>query len=165
MHEMMKNTIARLAVQTVGACFGILGLMWVYLGCYFAFTGIRDSDLFQMLYMTPMFLLLGAIAVTVAWRSIRHFGPKSVQAVTGLLAFSVYTGLMALLRPFQEATWDLKMRLHHSATFLIPILLAYLLYRVLSRKLIQLTKTESIQQTPGGDSSTRADAGLGTPQE
>lgn len=162
---MKKNTIARLAVQTVGVCFGILGLMWVYLGFHFAFTGVRDSDLFQMLYMTPMFLLLGAIVVTVAWRSIRHFGPKAVQAVTGLLAFSVYTGLMTLLRPFQEATWDLKMRLHHSATFLIPMLLSYLLYRVMSRKLIQLTETESIQPTPGGNSSTRANAGLGTPQE
>jgi len=118
----------------------------VYLGCHFAFTGIRKSDLFQILYMTPMFFVLGGIVITVAWQSLRHFGPKAIQNVVGLIAFSVYTGILMLLRPFQDATWDLKMRLHHFATFLIPMLLAYLLYRVLSRKLIEMTNTESIQQ-------------------
>jgi len=142
---MKKNTIARLAVQTVGACFGILGLMCVYLGCHFAFTGIRESDLFQMLYMTPMFFLLGGIVITVAWQSLRHFGTKAIQNVVGLVAFSVYTASMMLFRPFQDATRDLEMKLHHAATFLIPMLLAYLLYRVLSRKLIEVTNMESIR--------------------
>ena len=144
MKKMKKRTIARLAVQAVGACFGMLGLMWVCLGFHFAFRGIRESDLFQMLYMTPMLFVLGGIVITVAWQSLRRFGPKAIQSVVGLVAFSVYTGIFMLLRPFQEATWDLKMRLHHSATFLIPMLLAYLLYRVLSRKLIEVTNTESI---------------------
>jgi len=143
---MKKNTIAKLAVQAVGACFGILGLMWGYLGCHFAFTGIRDSDLFQMLYMTPMFFVFGGIVITVAWQSLRHFGPKAIQNVVGLVAFTVYSSIFMLLRPFQDATWDLKMRLHHAATFLIPMLLAYLLYRVASRKLIEITTTEGIQQ-------------------
>ena len=142
---MKKNTIARLAVQIVGACFGVLGVMWVYLGCHFAFTGIRDSDLFQMLYMTPMFFVLGGIVIAVAWQALRHFGTKAVQNVVGLVAFTVYTSIFMLLRPFQDATWDLKMRLHHSATFLIPMLLSYLLYRILTKKLIEMTQTESIQ--------------------
>ena len=153
---MKRYTIAKLAVQAVGACFGILGLMWIDLGGYFAFTGIRDSDLFQMLYMTPMFFVMGGIVLAAAWQALRHFGPKAIQSVVGLVAFTVYTSMIMLLRPFQDATWDLKMRLHHAATFLIPMLLAYLLYRVMSRKLIEITTTEGIQQSPPPYSSPAA---------
>ena len=156
MHEMKKKTIAGLAVQVVAALFGVVGVTWVGLGLHFAVSGIRESDLFQMCYMTPMFLLLGGIVIAVAWQALRHFGPKAIQGVVGLIAFSVYTSISMLLRPFQDATWDLKMRLHHSATFLIPMLLAYLLYRVVSRKLIELTEAEGMQQEAGEATSDSA---------
>ncbi len=136
---MNQRSIIKLGVQFAAVCFGILGATWVYLGCIFAFKGIRDSNMFLMFYMTPMFILLGAIVLAVAWQALRHFGPGAIRYVVGLGAFMLYSQMVVWLRPFQDATWELKMRLHHAATFLIPLLTAYLLYRVLSRKLIEIT--------------------------
>ena len=136
---MKKSLITKLVVQAIGACFGILGLMWIYLGGKFVFTGVRDSDLFQILYMTPIFFVLGGIVLAVSWQTLRHFGAKAIQNAVGLVAFSFYTTMIVLLRPYQDATWDLKMRIHHAATFMIPMLLAYLFYRIVSRKFIEYT--------------------------
>lgn len=136
---MHKRSIAKLVVQFAAVCFGVLGAMWVYFGCHFAFIGIRDADMFLMLYMTPMFILLGSILLAVVWQALRYFGPEAIRYVVGLGAFLLYSQMAVWLRPFQDATWKLQMRSHHAATFLIPLLTAYLLYRVLSRKLIGMT--------------------------
>jgi len=150
---MRKCTITKLIVQAVAVAFGLLGLMWIFGGFYIAVVGIRELDRFSVFFMIPMSFLLGGIVLAVAWQNLRHFGRESIQNVTALVALLVYTGLMTLVEPFQDATRDLKKELLYSATFLIPVLLAYLFYRVLSRKLIQLTETESSQQTESTDPS------------
>lgn len=78
----------------------------------------------------------------IAWQAIRHFGPNAIRNMVGLVAFTLFTGMITVLRPLQEAAWEQELRLHHSATFLIPMLVAYLIYRVGSRKLIALTNTD-----------------------
>ena len=153
---MNKRSVAKLGVQFAAVCFGVLGATWVYLGCNFAFIGIRDADMFLMFYMTPMFILLGAIVLAVAWQALRHFGPGAIRYVVGLGAFLLYSQMVVWLRPFQDATWKLQMRLHHAATFLIPLLTAYLLYRVLSRKLIEITSAPNVQETVSAASSKAA---------
>jgi hypothetical protein len=45
MHETNKSKATRLAIQAVGACFGVLGLSWICMGIGFAIMGIRESDL------------------------------------------------------------------------------------------------------------------------
>lgn len=148
---MNKRAVTKLIVQAVAVAFGVLGLIWIFIGFHSALLGIRDSDRFRMFFMAPGFLLLGGICVAVAWQSIRRFGPNPIKSVTALVAFSIYVGLTTLVEPFEEAAQDLKMELFPSATFLIPMLLAYLFYRVVSRKLIQLTETESSQPAQQGD--------------
>lgn len=145
---MKKRTITKLIVQGVAGAFGVLGLMWIFFGFLFAVTSIRQSDRFSMFYMASDLLLFGGICFAIAWQNLRHFGRKSIQYVAGLVAFSVYVGLITLMEPFME--------LYPSATSLIPLLLAYLLYRVLSRKLIQLTETQSSQPEVGPISSETA---------
>lgn len=140
---MKRNTIAKFVVQAVALGFGLLGLTWVYIGIYFGVTGIRDSDRFVMFCMTPMFLILGGIVTAVAWQALRYFGPKAIKNVVGLVAFSAYTGMSTFLEPLQEATRHLKGDLYLSATVFIPMLIAFLLYRVLSRKLIEMTGTDT----------------------
>jgi len=135
----------------VGAGFGILGLMWICFGCWLVLTSIRESELFQMLCMASAFFIFGGIAIVAGWQSIRYFGTKAIQSVVALVAYSVYIGLL-MLRSFLPITLDQKMRLHSFVTFFVPVLIAYLLYRVLTRKLIEITETKNIQQIDGGDS-------------
>jgi hypothetical protein len=136
---MKRNTIAKLVVQAVALGFGLLGLTWVYCGIVFAVTGIRDSDPFTMFFMTPMFLIFGGIVTAIAWRALRRFGPTAIKNMVGLVVFSVYTAVSTLLDRFQDAARE-KGDLYFAAMFFIPVLLAFLLYRVLSRKLIEMTE-------------------------
>ena len=136
---MKRNAIAKLVVQAVALGFGLLGLMWVCMGIYSAVVGIRESDLFVMFFMTPMFLILGWIVIVVAWQALRHFGPNAIKNVVALIAFAAYGVMSEFLGRFLEATRDLKGNLYRPAIALVPILLAFLLYRVLSRRLIEMT--------------------------
>jgi len=136
--KMKSSAIAKFVVQAVALGFGLLGLIWVCMGLYAPVIGIRHSDLFAMFFMTPMFLILGGIVIAVAWQALRHFGPNAIKNVVGLVAYSAYTAVIAFLDGFQEAVRE-KGNLYFSAMCLTPVLLAYLLYRVLSRKLIEMT--------------------------
>jgi cation transport ATPase len=140
---MNKSKATRLIIQGVGACFGILGLIWVCMGICFAVAGIRDSDLFGMFFMTPMFLILGGIVLAVAWQAVRHFGPNAIKNVVALVAFSAYCVMSLFPEPPQEVTRDLKGKLYLYAAVFVPMLLAFLLYRVLSRKLIEMTGADA----------------------
>jgi hypothetical protein len=139
---MKRNALARLVIQAVAGGFGLLGLIWAYLGVHFAVTGIRDSDRFAMFSMTPMLLILGGIVVAVAWQALRHFGPNAIRNVVGLVAFSTYIAVSTFLDRFEEAARE-KGDLYFSAMVFIPVLLAFLLYRALSSKLIQMTGTDA----------------------
>jgi len=140
---MKKSKVIRLIVQAVAVGFGILGLIDIYLGLYFMVTSIRDSDLFGMFFMTPICFLFGGIVIAVAWQNLHHFGPNAIQNIVALVAFLAYAGLLVLLEPFEKYTHNSKTVLDDIATVFGPILLAYMLYRVLSRKLIQITETQN----------------------
>ncbi len=133
------------------------------MGIYFGIIGIRDSNSFSVFFMLPVFVISGGIVVLIAWQNLRHFGPTSIRAIVGLLAFAAHSSIFTLLRPFSDTAWELKMEALHFATFVVPILLAYLLYRVVSRKLIELTETQNIQQPNARDSSKAADCLAGKP--
>ncbi len=150
---MNKRRLAKLIVQTVAAAFGLLGLLWMYMGLHFTVVGIRDSDRFSMFFMTPMFILMGGIVLAVAWQTLRHFGPEAIQNMSALIAFFAYTGISKLLEPFQKAS---KKEIQRFLTeFFIPVLLAYLLYRTLSRKLTEITKAQDTQDQGAEDAAVR----------
>ncbi len=140
--EMKRNKITKFVVQAVALCFGLLGLIWIYLGIYAGVTGIRDSDRFVMFFMTPMFLIFGGIVTAVAWQALRHFGPTAIKNVVALVVLSGYTAVSTFLDRFEEAARE-KGDLYFSALFFIPLLLAFVLYRALSRKLIELTEANA----------------------
>ena len=135
----------------MAVAFGVLGLMWIVFGFHFAVLGISESDRFLKFCMAPWFLILGGICVAVAWQSIRRFGPNPIKSVTALVALSVYVGLSTFAEPPEEAVQNLKTELYYLAPCLIPMLLAYLFYRVVSRMLLQLTETDSSQPSQQGD--------------
>ena len=146
---MTKSTVTRIAVQAIALTLGALGLLWLGMGMWFAFVGIRESDLFSVLAMTPMFLAMGTILTWVAYQNVRHFGQASIRSVTATASLLLLSSAGSVLRPFQNAAWDLQqttgdpqMWLLHFASMTIPMLAAYLFYSVLSRKLIELTIPE-----------------------
>jgi hypothetical protein len=138
---MKRNTIAKFVVQAVALGFGLLGLTWLWCGIDFAVTGVRDSDLVAV-FMSLVFLILGEIVTAIAWQALRRFGPTAIKNVVGLVVFSVYTAVSTFLDRFQDAARE-KGDLCFAAMFFIPVLLAFLLYRVLSRKLIEMTETNA----------------------
>ena len=146
---MTRSTVTKLAVQAIAAALGTLGLLWLFMGVWFAFVGIRDRDLFTMLGMTPIFLALGTIVTWAAHQNLRHFGPASIRSITAIASLLLLSSANSLLRPFQDSTWDLQkttgepqMWLLHFASITIPLLGAYLFYSALSRKLIEITGTD-----------------------
>jgi hypothetical protein len=147
---MTRPAVTKLIVQAVAVAFGVLGLLWIFFGFRFAVPSISESDRF-LICMAPWFLILGGICVAVAWQSIRRFGPNPVKSVTALVALSVYVGLSTFVEPPEEVVQDLKTELYYLAPYLIPMLLAYLFYRVVSRMLLQLTETDSSQPAQQGD--------------
>ena len=62
--------------------------------------------------------------------------------MVGLVVFSVYTAVSRLLDWFQDAARE-KGDLYFAAMFFIPVFLAFLLYRVLSRKVVEMTETNA----------------------
>ena len=153
--KMRKDVITKRVIQAIAVCFGFIGLVWIYLSIHVAVTGVRDRDMFK-LCMTLMLLIFGGIVVAVAYQNHRRFGPNSIKNVTFLVVFTLYCILKTLVRPYQEAILELEIVLLDLATFLIPLFLAYLLYSVVSRKLIQITETKNIQQDAEPDAENDA---------
>lgn len=142
---MRKRIITKRIVQVVAVAFGLLGLIWIFAGFNSAASGFGEPDRFATFYVAIGFLLLGGACVAIAWQSLRRFGPNAVRNVAGLAALLVFGGLMRLAEPLQEAARDLESDLYEFATFLIPLLLAVLFYKLLSRSLLQLTEAQSSQ--------------------
>jgi hypothetical protein len=142
---MDKRKLTKLILQGAAIIFGLIGLVEIYMGVEFAITGIRDSDLFELFIMAPMFFLMGGLLLAVAWQNLRHFGPNSIRNVTFLLVFALYL-FVPDIKLYQEATARLKTDLLQFAAFLIPVLLGFVLYSVVSKKLIQITKIENSEQ-------------------
>jgi len=143
---MNKQTVTKRIIQAVAIAVGLLGLMFIFMGLYAAVADLREPDHLFTLCMVAMFLVIGGIDVAIAWQNLRRFGATSIKNVTALVVLLVWGGLLRLLEPLEEAAMDLEMHLLHSAMYLVPLILAYLLYRFLSRKLIQLAEVESSQQ-------------------
>ncbi len=137
---MKRNAIAKFVVQAVALGFGLLGLIWVCIGLYAPVIGIRESDLFAMFFMTPMFLIVGGIVIAVAWQALRHFGPNAIKNVVALVILSAYAAVSTFLDRFEEIARE-KEDLYFSAMSVTLLLLAYLLYRVASKRLIEMTGT------------------------
>jgi len=144
---MNRRVLTKLIVQSVAVAFGLLGLLWIGLVPYLVVTGIRDSDRLQTYLMALIFILMGGILLAVAWQAIRRFGRHAIQNVTALVVLLAYSIMSEFLDPFQETTSDLKTETHYEfIKFFIPVVIAYLLWCALSRKLIEITKPENTQR-------------------
>jgi len=155
---MSKKTLTKLIVQSVAAIFGLLGLLCIGLVPDLIVAGIRDSDQFQTFLMALTFILMGGILLTVAWQAIRRFGPHAIRNVTGLVVLLAYSIMSKFLDPFQETTSDLRTETHYEfAKVFIPAFIAYLFYRILSRKLIEITKPQNTQHQDAVDAGAPSD--------
>jgi len=154
---MNKGTLTKLIVQCVAVIFGLIGLLWISLVPDLVVTGIRDSDRFQTFLMALMFIFMGGILLAVAWQAIRHFGPNAIRNVTALVVLLAYSIMSEFLDPFEETTSELKTETHYEfIKFFIPVVIAYLFYRALSRKLIEIIKPKDTQYQDAVDAAVRS---------
>lgn len=142
---MNRSVVTKPIIQGVAVAFGVLGLTWVFMGLYFAIMGIRKPDYFTGLFMAPMFLALGGLGVAIAWQSLRHFGPRVIRHMVALVIVPIYGGLSPSLFQLMEwldrVTGDRNPMIHLllMVVNLLPLVLMYWSYGVVSRRLIQLT--------------------------
>jgi len=148
---MNRRTITKRLVQTVAVAFGVLGLMMVVLGFRSAVVGIKESDRFGLLCMTPVFLVFGGIEIAIAYQNLRHFGPNAIRNVTCLVTLTLY-GTLAPLDPLEQlAIGGVMGAFVDVAIHSIPLLLAVFFYLVVSKKLIRITEVQSIPPDAGPD--------------
>lgn len=138
---MKRDIVAKRVIQVVACGFGLLGLIAACMGVSFAVGGIRDSDRRAMLWMAPLFLLLGGIPIAIAWQNLRRFGPNAIRNVVGFFMFLAWSRLAWFPESSQHSEPRWQSDLLEMALVLGPLYLAFLLYRILSRKLIQMTGT------------------------
>jgi hypothetical protein len=159
---MNKAKATRLTLQTVALAFGLLGLYYIYLGLDSTVRGPwkPESDIgffldgILFLGMNSIFILGGGAVVAIAWKNLRHFGARSVRNLSGLLAFAAWIGMSVFLLPVETAAREARTGFRHFVISLSPILLAFLLHRVLSKKLVAMAGTtsagqDSLQATDG----------------
>jgi len=163
--KMRKDVITKRVVQAIAVFLGIFGLVGIYIGIYFAVIFVWDREMFPMSFIIPMLifmLLIEVVAVAIAYQNLRHFGPNSIKSMTGLAAFYLHCILIGHVGPYLQAIREPPLEaLLSVAALVISVLLAYFFYLVVSRKLIQLTETKSIQQDVEPDDENSA----GTPLE
>jgi len=133
---MKRDKIAKRGIQAIALCFGLYGLMCVYLGVCFAVDGVQDSDRLQAFAMFLMFLGFGGIGIAVAWQALRHFGPNAIRNVVALVIFGMFAVIDMLLSPILDAPEDSRIR---PFLVLAALFFVFVLYRVLSGNLIELT--------------------------
>lgn len=156
---MNRCVVTKWIIQGVAGTFGVLGLMLVFMGFCGAVASVDEVDRPALFYTSLSSLVLGGIAVAIAWMSLRHFGPGTIPHITALVAVSVYLWLLSWLFPLMErlerTTTDPMVELLFAVVDLLLMVLMYWSYRALSRKLIQLAGLENGER---GDPALLSDA-------
>jgi len=145
---MKRDIVAKRIIQAVACGFGLLGLFGVYMGVSFAVIALRDLDQRELLFTVPLFLLLGGIMIAVAWQTLRRFGPDAIRNVVGLFMFLAWCQLAWFPESSQHSEPRWRHDLLEAALVLGSVCLAFLLYRILSRKLIQMAGTAKSSSDP-----------------
>lgn len=139
---MNRAVVAKSVLQGIAIVVGLVGSTWAYIGMHFVILQFEEPDSFVGFFMVPLFLIMGGILLYVAYQTVRRFSAQAIRNLFILLAYAVYSVLLRFLGPYEEATRRLDMKLHHAATFLFPLLIAILFYKVMARALIKLTLAE-----------------------
>ena len=161
---MNRGIVTKRIIQGVAAAFGVLGLMWVFMGLGFAVTGFREPDYLMTLLGISMAVVLGGVLVAIAWTNLRHFGSRSVRQVTALFVATICLCFSSWL--FQLMEWLERAKpmvgLLLVAMLWLSLYLMHRFYRALSRKLIQLAGLANGER---GDPALLSDAPSDAPSE
>jgi hypothetical protein len=150
---MKRDIVAKRVIQAVACGFGLLGLFAVYMSVSFALIALRDLDRHESLITGPLFLVLGGIMIAVAWQTLRRFEPDAIRNVVGLVMFFAWSQLAWFPESSQHSEPCWRSDLAETALVLGSLCLAFLLYRILSRKLIQVTETGASDNGPSFDTN------------
>jgi hypothetical protein len=145
---MKRDIVAKRVIQAVACGFGLLGLFCVYDAVYFAVIGIPEPAWHETLIASLLSLIPGGIMLVIAWRALRHFGPNVIRIVVGLVMFLAWFLLARLPLVPRDGGPRWRSNLLNTAIVLGPPCLAFLLYRIISRKLIQMTGTGASDNGP-----------------
>lgn len=140
---MKKEIVIKRIIQGAALCMGVMGVIWVYLGLHFLFTGISGKDLFGILLMSPLFLSFGIVFILIAVQNLRSFGADSIKSVLFVICFMLYGTISRSLFQYRYIGWPVEAKI---LAPLLPLLLVCLLYSLISRKLIRMTGYE--EKTP-----------------
>jgi len=143
---MKTNVIVRGVIKIIAGIFGLLGLAWMGMGVHFGVLGIRDRDMFQLAVMTPAFALMGGVVVAIGYQALWRFGPNAIRNVTALVCLALL-GLVPTIEPTEKPADRMMRDLMDVAIHILPLILALLLYRLVSKKLIRLAGLEKTERS------------------
>jgi len=146
--HMKRDIVAKRAIQVVACGFGLLGLYCVCYGFYSAVIGLRDFYRFEAILGAAVCLVLGGVLIAVAWKALSRFGPDVIQSAVALVMLLALSLLPWFPNPSQNDEPRGRGELLEVAMVLGPLCLALLLYRILCRKLIQMTGTDASNDGP-----------------
>jgi len=153
---MNKIKAIKLTIQAIATVTGLVGIYWLWF-CISIIPMFSDSTGFASLLII-LSLLFALPAIWVAWSNIRRFSSGSIKWLVGYWAFYIHHLISKPIRPFTETLMDrlfetalahksiIPVELTLLACHVTPILIAVLIYLVVSRKLIKITKINSSNQ-------------------
>jgi hypothetical protein len=145
---MKRAIVAKRAIQVVACGFGLLGLVCAYDGLCSAAGGFRDPSQCETFFTAAVSLIIGGVLIGVAWKALWRFGPNVIQSVVSLVLLVAWSLLAWVPEPSRDNEPRWPGQLLEMALVLGPLYLAFLLYRILSRKLIQITGTAASSDGP-----------------
>lgn len=102
----------------------------------------------------------GRFDAPCAFQNILRFGENSIRSISAIIALSVSGLLLLWLVPFvKNVAFELTSKPHYVVLFFIPLIIAFIVYSILSKKLIQITQDQQIdtqQSAPVDDGNAAA---------
>jgi len=128
----------RKIVQILCGLLGILGLIWIYCGVRFIADGIADHE-FRGIIFSPIFFILGGITVAVAYQSIFKYSERAINNISKVAGFLIFGVIGQWTRMQWDAAWNRKDMPGHLAWGILPLVLAWIFYRLIKFVLFKFT--------------------------
>ena len=138
---MDRAIVARKIVQGVAVCYGILGIALVLAGIAFSAVGIREREWVMMGFVLVPMLGPAVLMILAAYQNLRRFGKKSIKSFSTVVALTFWFLVFQWLEPYLKSDAKSTLKLPYPLIVsIIPLVVAFVVYWVLSKILIRMTK-------------------------
>ena len=138
---MEKSILAKKIVQGVALCYGMVGLLFLGGGAYFAFYIDKNQDVVSKIIIISAFALPGCIIIFSTFQNIFRFGEKSIKSISAVITLSLSILFIDWSKLFIERISNLlPARLFEGIIILSPLIIAFIIYSILVKIIVMSTR-------------------------